>query len=59
MCCWDVLVMQDQSADSAVDYTADYLSSEATAFTQVSSEFRVHSRAQGSQLLIIFSYSRL
>jgi len=44
---WDVSVMQDQSDDNIIDYTVDYLSAETTAFTQVSADSRVRSRAQG------------
>jgi len=34
------LVIHDQSDDSVIDYTVDYLSSETTVFTQVSAEAR-------------------
>jgi len=52
-----MLVMQDQSHDPVDDYTADYLSSETTVFTQVSAENRIHSRAQGI-FAVNISYSR-
>ena len=43
--------MKDQSDDSIIDYTVDYLSSETTVFAQASAESRLQSRAQGKYSL--------